>query len=164
MVKSASGSTPDSLAKAIFRAGFMVGSLDILGAILVYCVWLRQLSVERLLQGIASGIFRKEAYSGGLTMAFYGLIFHFVIACSFSSAYFILYPHIPLLRRHRLISGIFYGVLIWLTMNLAVLPLVFPDRPGPSWNSFLTGAPILVIMIGLPLSLMAHKYNSSKGV
>lgn len=61
-----------------------------------------------------------------------------------------------------LLSGFIGGLFIWCVMNLIVLPVVFPLRPHVNPVSFLTGAAILMIMIGLPVSLITHKYYSLK--
>src|SRR5580698_80975 len=111
--------------KIILLSGFTAGTLDILGAILVYVVVQGKTTTLRMLQSIASGIFGKDAYAGGMTMACYGLIFHFLIAFSFAAGYFLSFPYISFLQKHKIISGLLYGIFIWLVMNLIVVPLVF---------------------------------------
>lgn len=148
--------------KVILLSGFIGGVLDILSAILVYVIFLNKTTAIKLLQGIASGIFKNKSYSGGILMAIFGLLFHFIIAFSFAVFYFIIYPKILFLQKQKIISGLMYGLFIWCVMNLIVLPVVFPMRPHVNPVSFLTGAAILMIMIGLPVSLITHKYYSLK--
>ena len=61
--------------KIILLAWFVAGTLDMLGAILVYTVIMKKLSAEKLVRGIASGVFKKEAFSGGTEMIFMELFF-----------------------------------------------------------------------------------------
>jgi hypothetical protein len=151
-----------SAVRTILLAGFIAGLLDLLSAIIQNNLILQRTSTERLLQGIANAIFRGRAFSGGLPMALYGLLLHFLIAYSFTIAYFLLFPYIGFLSRHKIISGLLYGMVIWSVMNLVVLRLVFPQLSMPSFSSFITAAAILMIMVGLPVSLIIPKYYYSK--
>jgi hypothetical protein len=116
----------------------------------------------KILQSIASGVFGKEAYEGGTAIALAGLAFHYIIAFSWAILYFIVFPKIPFLKKHWILSGLFYGIFVWVVMNLVVLPLVFSHRSPLTRVSFLTGASILMIMIGLPVSFITHKYYTSR--
>lgn len=152
----------NSKVKAIFFTAFVAGTLDVLGAILVYDVILKKISAEKLLRSIASGVFKTRAFTGGTEMIIYGLAFHFLIAFVFTIFYFLIFPYIPFLRKQKIIGGLLYGTLIWVVMNIIVLTIVFPNRPPVTLTSFLQGAPILMIMIGLPLSYFANKYYGEK--
>jgi uncharacterized membrane protein YagU involved in acid resistance len=147
--------------KTILLSGFIAGLLDMSTALLVYVAILQRTTVLKLLQSIASGVFGKDAYTGGTTTALYGLAFHFLIAFSFAIAYFILYPYISLFRKQRLISAFIYGIFVWCVMNLLVLPLVMNRPASLNWNAFL-GAAILICMIGLPVSFITHAHYASR--
>lgn len=133
-----------------------------LAAITVYAFILHKTTAIKILHSIASGVFGKEAYAGGMKTATYGLVFHFVIAFSFAIAYFLIFPHFPFLRKQKVISGLLYGIFVWVVMNLAVLPMVFDNRPPLTFEGVIIGMSILMCMIGLPISLITHKYYSSK--
>ncbi len=148
--------------KTILLAGFVAGTLDMLGALLVYAVILKKISAEKIVRGIASGVFKKEAFSGGAEMIFYGVVFHFLIAFAFTVFYFLIFPYIPFLRKQKILSALLYGIFIWTVMNVIILPIVFPNRTPITLNAVLTGAPILMIMIGLPISFFASKYYANK--
>jgi len=147
-----------SLPGAIVRTGLIAGTLDVLTAIIVYAVILHKVTATRILQGIASGVFGQQAFSGGTAMALTGLVFHYIIAFAFTASYFLVYPHLPFLKRHPVPNALLYGILVWMIMNLVVLPLSrYPQatlRLGPS----LLGMAILMVMIGLPVALRAHRY------
>ncbi|HUS00663.1 MAG TPA: hypothetical protein VMY77_02995, partial [Chitinophagaceae bacterium] len=67
-------------AKIILIAWLVAGTLDMLGAILVYSVILQKTTAEKIVRGIASGVFKKQATTGGTEMLCYGVLFHYFIA------------------------------------------------------------------------------------
>lgn len=143
----------------VFLSGLIAGTLDILAAIVIYALILQKTTPLKILQSIASGVFKKEAYTGGPEIAWYGLGFHFLIALLFAWFYFILYPYLPLLKKSTLASGILYGILVWIVMNLVVLPIVFPVLPAKSLDfPTLLSVLILIFCIGLPIACITRKY------
>ncbi len=144
--------------KTITVAGLVAGTLDILAAILVYSVIQQATTPTLILQFIASGIFGKAAFAGGWTMAFYGLIFHFFIALSFATAYFLAFPYFSFFKTRKMLAGLVYGLFVWMIMNMTVLPLVFQRMPAFQWEGAITGIVILMLCVGLPVSFITHKY------
>lgn len=144
--------SPKSAIQTILSATFVAGTLDILAAILVYSIIMEQTSPSRILMSIASGIFGKAAYSGGVTMVLTGLFLHYLIAFIFSGFYYFIFPNLAFLRRQRLFSGILYGIFIWLVMNLGILRIVFSGTSLPDPQSALLGMTILVVAVGIPIS------------
>jgi uncharacterized membrane protein YagU involved in acid resistance len=116
----------------------------------------------QILQGIASGIFGKDAFSGGTGMALMGLLFHFIIAYCFAIGYFIAFPYLPFLRKQKIVSGFLYGIFVWLIMNIIVLPLSNVNQAPFKWDAFFRAVIILMLCIGLPISLITHRYYMSK--
>jgi len=151
-----------SQGKTILLAGFVAATLDLLGAIIVYAILLKKITAEKLVRGIASGVFKKQAFSGGTEMVLYGIVFHYLIAFVFTIFYCLIFPYIPFLKKYIILSGLLYGFFVWAVMNLIILPLVFPNRTAVTLESVYTGAPILMVMMGLPLSYFANKYYASK--
>jgi len=146
---------------AIFLSGLIAGTLDILAAIIIYSVILEKTTAIKILQSIASGVFKKEAYSGDPKMAWYGLGLHYIIAMLFALFYFLIYPYIPFFKKSPLISGILYGIFVWIIMNLIVLPIVFPILPAKTLDfPLILSILILIFCIGLPISFIAKKYYS----
>src|SRR5260370_20316671 len=87
---------------AILRAGLVAGVLDITAAIVVYA---HVTHVVPLLQGIASGILGRDAFTGGLATAALGLLCHFLIAAGAAPVYYLASRRPPLPLPHALISG-----------------------------------------------------------
>ena len=114
------------------------------------------------MQYIASGVFGKEAFSGGTATVIAGLIFHYIIAISFTTFYFIIFPYVLFLGKQKWASGVLYGVFVWSVMNLVIIPLSNTSKSPLTWNGVSLNMAILIVCIGLPISLLANKYYSSK--
>ncbi len=144
----------------ILSAGLIVGTLDILSAFVDYYIATRKNPLA-VLPYIASGAFGDSALSGGAGMMITGLFFHYIIAFSFTVFFFWLYARIPFLPVNRILTGIGYGIFIWMVMNLVVVQLSgAPHTPIPAMKPFkvLKSMSILIFMIGLPLSFIAYNY------
>ncbi len=149
----------NSKAGTVFLSGLIGGTLDITAAIVVYALVLQKTTPIKILQSIASGIFNKDAYTGGSQMAWYGLGLHYIIAMIFAWFYFTIYPYLPFLKKNALISGFLYGIFVWIVMNLIVLPIVFPVLPAKHLDfPLLLSIVILMFCIGLPIALITRKY------
>jgi hypothetical protein len=142
--------------KTIILAGLLTGALDIIAALTDYYIATGK-KPWAVLKFIASGVFGKKAFSGGGDMIFMGFLFHFIIAFTFTVFFFWLYQKISFLSKNRIITGILYGIFVWTIMNLVVLPL--SNTPPLSYTAFkvIKAILILIVMIGLPLSFIAHK-------
>jgi hypothetical protein len=138
--------------KTVLSATLVAGTLDIVAAILLYSIIMEKTTPSRIIMSIASGVFGKEAYSGGSAMILAGLAFHFLIAFLFSLFYYFLYQNIRSLSGKRLLSGVLYGVFIWLVMNLVVLGVVFPGMPAPDFQAVAIGMTIVILAVGIPIS------------
>lgn len=139
----------------ILKAGFLVGTLDILSAFLYYFIKTKNNPLT-ILQFVASGVFGKAAFAGGNEMLLYGLVLHYIIAFAFTLFFFWIFPKLKLLSKNRIGTGIVYGIFVWMVMNLMIVPFSrIPARPFDSVNA-LINAVILVVCIGIPLSFMAN--------
>jgi uncharacterized membrane protein YagU involved in acid resistance len=151
----------NSTANTILLAGFVAGIMDITAAIISYYIR-TQKEPTRLFQFIASGVFGKDALTGGTTMAVIGLLFHFMLAYIFAIAFYLIYPKIKLLSRNKIITGIVYGAIVWVIMNLVVLPLSNAPRLPFNPKQAAIGMAILMVCIGLPISLIVHRHYARR--
>lgn len=145
------------LVKTIAWAGLLVGSLDILAAIVNFKIATGKDPVL-IFQYIASAVFGKSAYSGDSLMPILGLLFHFIIAYIFTIIFFIIYPKLKLYKFNAIVTGIAYGILIWVAMNVIVVPSSKIGKFNFKLSGFLLQASILIVMIGIPLSFIAKRY------
>lgn len=151
----------NSKAGTIFLAGLIAGTLDILAAIFFYAILFQKTTAIKILQSIASAVFKKEAYTGGSQMVWLGLGLHFLIALIFAWFYFTIYPYLEFLKKNVLFSGFAYGIFVWIVMNFIVLPIVFPVLPAKHLDfPLLLSILILIFFIGLPIAFITRKYYS----
>ena len=142
--------------KAIIRAWLIVGTLDIIAAFLQYYLKTKNSPVI-VLQYIASGVFGDDAYTGGLQMTIWGLLFHYVIALAFTALFFRLFRALPFIRRMGVLSGILYGIFMWSVTQFIVIPLSnIPGVAPLKATSVATAVAILIICIGIPLYYLAR--------
>lgn len=148
--------------KTVLLAGLLVGSLDILAALLNFYV---QTGKDPLivLKYIASAVFGKNAYAGDAMMPVWGLLFHFMIAFIWTIFFFLIYPHLKFLSKNRILTGIGYSIFIWLIMNRLVVPMSKAAVSSAfDWKSAIIGVSILIAAIGIPLSFIAYRFYHRK--
>lgn len=150
--------------KIILLAGCLVGTLDILSACIDYYIATGK-EPSGIFRYIASGIFGKAAFTGNSSMIVAGLLFHYIIAFIFTFFFFWLYARATLNAWNPMLTAFVYGLFIWIVMNLGVVRLsritsapLSAMKPVKVIKSFL----ILFFMIGIPLSLIAHRYSRVK--
>jgi hypothetical protein len=146
-----------SPARAILYGTLVVGTLDILDALIFFGIL--GAPPIRIFQSIAAGLLGREAArAGGLPTAFLGGVLHYFIAFSVVVTYYAASRKISFLTRRPWISGAVYGVLVYLFMNLVVLPLSATAGGGfpPPLAILLNGVLIHIFGVGLPSAFFAR--------
>ncbi len=132
----------------------IVGTLDILAASLHYYL-ITGKNGFLVLNYVASGFFGNTAFTSGSVMMLYGLLFHYFIAICFALFFFWLSSKFPAILRHRVLTGVGFGVFIWSFMQFVILPLSnTPKRPFDPANAAIS-ITILILCIGIPLAFLA---------
>ena len=94
----------------------------------------------------------------GYSSALLGLMFHFFIAFCATAVFFFAARKLPL-ARHPWLSGITFGIALYIVMNYVVLPLSkIGLRPTPPLVPLINGVAALVFCIGIPLAFMARRF------
>jgi hypothetical protein len=155
---SATVGSSTSRIKPILIIGLIAGTLDIIAALI-----LAKGNFMGMGQFIASGALGRDvAFGGGIWTCLLGYFFHYLIATTWATIFFLLYPKMKLLQKNKFVVGLLYGVAVWIIMNRVVLPLSqIPQRPF-NLNGMLIGMSVLMVMIGLPVSILTHRYYSGK--
>lgn len=143
--------------KTVIMAGLLVGSLDIISALTHFYLKTGKDPLI-VLKYISSAVLGKSAYSGDTTMVVLGLLLHFLIAFIWTIFFFILYPKLKLLSWNRIITGILYGIFIWIIMSRLVVPMSKASVGPFDLKQAIIAVLILIGAIGLPLSFIAHRY------
>lgn len=150
----------NNISTAIIKAGLLAGTLDITAACTMF--WIRTGRDPLIvLKFVASGALGPDALTGGWGINLLGLFFHFIIAFSWTIFLFIIFAKIP--KMNWIVLGLSYGVVVWLIMNLLVLPMTrITPRPFVLSQAII-GTVILMVAIGLPISYFANKHYSKLG-
>ncbi len=147
---------PWSTTRAILTGGALGGLLDILFAISF--AGYNGLPPERLLQVVASGALGKAAFTGGMPAAAFGLACHFALSFVWMAIFFVAARRVPALAGKPLLAAVGYGLLVFFTMRLVVLPLSAFPRPV-TFNAFSWGMDILshIFLFSLPIVWATRK-------
>jgi uncharacterized membrane protein YagU involved in acid resistance len=142
--------------RAIVTAGVVVGILDISSAFVIW--WQRGVALQRGLQGIAAALLGTKSYEGGMATAALGLTLHFFIAFVVVSIFYLASRKVPFLTKQPFVSGVLYGIGVYVVMYWIVLPAAFSRfRHRPS-NELLELA-IHICLIGLPTAFIVRRYS-----
>lgn len=143
----------------ILLGGLIAGTLDITYAC-VFSYVQRGTRPARILQSVASGVLGASAFTGGNKAAALGLFLHFLIATLAATVFYLTSRQLGFLTNHAVISGIVFGLCVYLVMNYVVLPLsAIPFKLTFAWPSFIGGLLIHTLGIGLPISLVTRWYS-----
>ncbi len=142
--------------RAVGLAGLLAGSLDITAAVVEY-----RKSLFHLFQGIAGGALGMASFQGGLTTAALGAFFHFLIATAASAVFYLASRKLRFLVKHPFLSGLVYGVAVYIFMSFIVLPLsaYHTEIALPPMAELARGVITHICMVGLPISLVMRKYS-----
>jgi uncharacterized membrane protein YagU involved in acid resistance len=129
---------------ALLTGGSIAAAGDILFAISFAAY--RGVDPVHLLQSVASGALGNAAFTGGVQTAALGLALHFALSYLWAALFLIAAWQVPLLVRRPVLSGIAFGIVVFLVMRLVVLPLsAFPF-------------PVTFKPLGASLDLMSHMF------
>lgn len=137
---------------AIFVGGLIAGALDLTSAFISYG-W----GVPR---AIAGGLLGPTALHGGTGTYVLGVLLHFLIACSAAAIYYAVSRVLGFMTEYPVVCGVFYGIAVFLVMNLVVLPLSALHAKGPyRLAGLIQGLLVHMICIGLPIALNVKRFS-----
>ncbi|WP_242113057.1 DUF1440 domain-containing protein [Luteimonas aquatica] len=111
----------------LILGGIVLASID---AVFAVAFWSpRGVSATQVFQSIAAGLLGDASFQGGATTAWLGAALHYGIATAMVVVYFLFARRWRALVRHPLGYGLPYGALLYLAMNLVVLPLSAAGMP-----------------------------------
>jgi hypothetical protein len=140
---------------SILAGGLIAGALDITSAFITFGP-----GVPR---AIAGGLLGRIAFRGGAATWALGLALHFFIALSAAAVYYAASRKLDFLKVHFLVCGLFYGIAVFLVMNLIVLPLSALHAAGPyQLRGLIQGLLVHMFCIGLPISFSVHRFSGPR--
>ena len=144
--------------RAIVTAGLVVGVLDISSAFVIW--WQRGVALRRGLQGIAAGLLGTRAFEGGLNTVALGLVLHFFVAFVVVSVFYLASGKMRFLTKQPFLSGVLYGIGVYIVMYWIVLPSVFSTFRHRISNELIELA-IHICLIGLPTAFIVRRYSET---
>lgn len=144
------------LIKQIMLTWLLCGTLDIISALVIN----PGATLVGVFRYIAGGFFGKEAVAaGGTEMIIYGASFHYFIALVFTFIFFKLYPTLIGIVRNKIVLAFLIGILIWMIMNLLVVPYLSHIVTRPiKLVGMLKNMAALIVAFGFPISFIAGRY------
>jgi hypothetical protein len=143
------------IGRKIAQATALAGLLDIAAAALLAAQAGRKPAV--MLRDVASGPF-PAALHWGQKGAALGLVVHFAIMAVMAAGFMLAWKSMSTIRRHPLVAGAIYGVILWGVMYWVVLPQrwphLYPDR-NPTHIAIQLFCH--VVLVGLPMGLVAGR-------
>lgn len=103
---------------AILLGGAIAGAIDIVAACLI-----SGRSPAYISQAIAGGLLAKATFDGGIRTVVLGLFLQEFMGVLIAAGYALGVKVLPALARRWILSGLAYGVVIFLVMNFLVVPL-----------------------------------------
>ena len=143
----------------IASAGLIAGILDITSAFVI--AGIKGTGSIRMLQGIASGLLGQRSFEGGMATAGLGLGIHFLIAFTAAAVFYAVSRKFSSLTQHAVVSGLLYGIAVYIFMYWVVVPLTFPTARH-SVSRDITALIIHMVLIGLPIALVVRRFSSEK--
>jgi len=135
----------------------LAGTLDISYAIVFYSLR-NHAPASRILQSVATGLLGRASFQGGAATAALGLCLHFLIATLITLVFYFAAQRIGFLTRHTVVSGILYGIGVYLVMNYVVIPLSAIHRFLPFDPVVaITGILVHMFFIGIPIAWSVRK-------
>jgi hypothetical protein len=143
----------------ILWIGLVAGTLDITDALVFY--GLRGTTPTMLFQFIASGLIGANSFRGGFASVALGVVLHYGIALTWTAVFYAATRKFSALYRRPVISGLLYGGVVYLFMNLIVVPLSGVPHVD-SASAIITadrinGVLAVVLLIGLTISLLVYR-------
>ncbi len=147
--------------KPILLGGAAAGVLDLAYAFVVYGAL--GVTALAICQSIASGLLGRASYEGGASTAALGVVLHFFIATLMAAAFVLASRVLPVLLKRPVISGIVYGLILFVIMNLVVVPLsAIGPRPLPTgWLMFGTLF-THIVFVGIPIAFIARRFLGAR--
>jgi len=107
---------------------------------------------------IARGLLGNEALRGGAGTWLLGVFLHYFIAIAAAALYCFSSLKLEFLRSHWLVCGLFFGIAVFLVMNLIVVPLSASHYMGPyQYPGLVQGIVMHMLIVGLPISFSLRK-------
>jgi uncharacterized membrane protein YagU involved in acid resistance len=152
-----SGSPSSRISLLILRIAVIAGTLDIADALIFS--GLRGVSPSQVFHYIASGLLGIKAFEMGGAAVLLGIAIHYTIALGWTVIFYAASRKFAILLRRPVVSGLLYGIVVYVMMNFVVLPLTGVPHSNKtiSLASRVNGVLALMLCIGLTIALLLRR-------
>jgi hypothetical protein len=136
------------------------GTAALLDATLACTYWgiARGSTPMAIFQSVSAGVLGREAFSGGPSTAWLGVVLHLFIASCMALAYGLAATRWPALQQPPVWAiGLAYGLLLYGVMHLVVLPLSRALPPPTMWSWRAADIGSHLFFVGLPIAWYARR-------
>jgi hypothetical protein len=146
---------------AIIAATLVSGTLDILFATVL--TLLRDREPADMLRFVASGPF-PLATGMGAAGALLGLVVHFTLMAIMATVFVAIVRTKPLLLDRPVATGVTYGLITYIILDLIVVPLRFPDAFPPKPLSVATQLFAHIVLVGLVFAFVTRRLLGRRSI
>jgi uncharacterized membrane protein YagU involved in acid resistance len=147
-----------SASRTVLFCGLIAGTLDLTAAFISN--GLRGVSPVLVLQSIASGLLGAESFTGSTATMALGVLLHFTIAFIWTIVFYSASRKIKFLTSQPIVSGVLYGIIVYLLMYYLVVPLsAAPFKMRHTLDAIGTDVFIHIVCIGLPIALVVRRFS-----
>lgn len=146
------------MGRTIALATLVAGTLDILFAAILSTIFGN--GAAAMLRTVASGPLPAATEWGAAGSAL-GLIVHFMLIFVMATIFAVAAQQRPALLEKPIQSGLIYGLITYVAMNLIVVPLRFGNWP-PTPRSIATQLFAHIVLVGIPIALIVARRNRSR--
>jgi hypothetical protein len=149
--------------KAVLFTRLVAATLDIIAGHIHFTVITGKFPTKMFYGIAAHAIGSKGAQNGGPAIFALGVFIHYFISFSFTHFFYLLYPAVSKVSSNKYLNGLLYTIFVWLTMSFVVLRLTaLPPKPFVLNIHLVIGFFILIVVFGMPISIMIDKYYKSR--
>jgi hypothetical protein len=139
---------------AALIGGLVSGTADLIYAFVAY--GFIGVPPVRILQSIASGWLGRAAYASSAGPAVVGLVSHLFITCVAAGCFVFASKRMPVLVQRPILSGVAFGIGIFVVMNYVVVPLSAAVSASPQGVFLVMGLLVHMFLIGVPIALITR--------
>jgi hypothetical protein len=141
----------------VFWIGLLAGTLDITENIVFNAF--RGFTPWRIFQFIAAGLVGVQSSQMGWMSVGLGVVIHYAIALAWTAIFYVAASKFIGLTRRPILSGLVYGVVVYVVMTFIVLPLsALPPRSAAvTLVNRVNAVLALMLCIGLPIALLVRR-------
>ena len=114
------------------------------------------------MQSVARGVLGTASFEGGAPAAVLGAALHYTIAVTMAVTYYLVSRNRDFLTRWPIACGVAYGALLYLIMNLVVLPLSAVGMPKFDNVVWVALSIVMHIVFGLICAFTARRASQSR--